>query len=249
MIDALCRSLPPESIVTNKPVARIHFGKGVYRYDVECEDGSFIPADAVIVALPAPAAARVLEAIGPGLSGCLGKIPYCKSTMVNMVFRKDDLPGSFSGFGFVVPSLEGRCVNAVSLSSQKFAKRAPADQVLIRASVKPGIDDDDELRRQIARDLRDYLGITASPLQLLIFEHQYGLPQYEPGHRALVREIRQQNDYLPGVFLAGNAYEGLGIPDCIASGERAAADLIKHLKDVCAHLDTSSSGSAVMETV
>jgi oxygen-dependent protoporphyrinogen oxidase len=159
--------------------------------------------------------------------------------MVNMVFRRHDLPKAFNGFGFVVPALEGRCIGAVSLSSQKFAKRAPDDLVLVRASVKANISDEAELRRLIARDLEDYLGIKASPIKFLIFEHQYGLPQYQPGHQQLVKQIRQHQEQLLGIFLAGNAYDGLGIPDCVVSGERAAADVIKQINPTNCALNTA----------
>jgi oxygen-dependent protoporphyrinogen oxidase len=139
-----------------------------------------------------------------------------------------------NGFGFVVPFVEKRSLIACTFSSVKFSGRAPDDQVLLRAfaggALQPEIFalDEAEMSKRVEADLRELLGISEDPRFIEVSKWERSMPQYEVGHLDRVNEIEGLVNQLPGVALAGNAYRGAGIPDCIRSGEAAAESLLNH---------------------
>jgi oxygen-dependent protoporphyrinogen oxidase len=142
------------------------------------------------------------------------------------------VPHSLDGFGFVVPFIEKRTLMACTFSSVKFAGRAPEGAVLLRAFVggalQPEILDlnNAEMLARVRTDLRDLLGINEPPLFAEIARWERSMPQYHVGHIARVEEINKRVASLPALALAGNAYSGTGIPDCIRSGEAAAVAML-----------------------
>jgi oxygen-dependent protoporphyrinogen oxidase len=130
---------------------------------------------------------------------------------------------------------------ACSFSSVKFAGRAPQDQVLLRAFVGGALQpaqydlSDAAMQRAVCQDLQQLLGISGDPTYLSVSRHPQSMPQYHLGHLQRVARIEALVRHLPGLVLAGNAYHGVGVPDCIHSGDTAAQVLLAHLQALPAH--------------
>lgn len=201
------------------------------RWKLTTNNNETIVADAVCLALPAFASSRLLSQLDSQLATELNQIPYASSVTINLAYQREDIPHALDGFGFVVPFIEKRSLMACTFSSVKFAGRAPQGKVLLRAFVGGALQpemielSEEELLSRVRADLRELLGIKQAPLFAEVTKWARSMPQYHVGHIERVRRINVRLASLPGLVLAGNAYSGLGIPDCIRSGE-AAADLI-----------------------
>ncbi len=149
--------------------------------------------------------------------------------------RREDIAHPLNGMGFVVPAVENRALIACSFSSVKFAGRAPQGQVLLRAFVGGAMhqdryeQSDDEIQRAVLQDLRQLLGVTGEPLYTSLQRWPQSMAQYHLGHRQRVARIESIMSRLPGLVLAGNAYHGVGVPDCIRSGNEAAVAMLDFL--------------------
>jgi oxygen-dependent protoporphyrinogen oxidase len=187
--------------------------------------------DALILAVPTFAAAKLLEFVDPALSSELSGIEYAGCAVVSLGFEREHIGGILDGFGFVVPAIELRRIIAASFSSFKFPGRAPNDDVLIRVfiggAMQPELLDlpDAELRRIAIDELGDLLRITGIPLVTDIARWPRSMPQYNVGHLERVARIESLVARHPTLALIGNAYRGVGIPQCVA-GAQAAADRI-----------------------
>jgi oxygen-dependent protoporphyrinogen oxidase len=190
-------------------------------------------ADAACLALPSYASARLLNHQEPDLAAELDAIPYASSATINLAYKRPDVPHPLDGFGFVVPFIEKRSIIACTFSSVKFAGRAPQGHVLLRAFVGGALQpelldlDEEALLSRVRTDLRDLLGVEQPPLFAEVSKWHRSMPQYHLGHLERVKRIEQRLACLPGLVLAGNAYNGLGIPDCIRSAEAAADQISK----------------------
>jgi oxygen-dependent protoporphyrinogen oxidase len=197
-------------------------------WTIRTDDNETLIADAVCLALPSYAAARLLRDVDAQLASELDGISYASSATINLAYKREDIPHPLDGFGFVVPFIEKRTVMACTFSSVKFAGRAPEGHALLRAFVGGALQpelfelDEAELLARVREDLRELLGIEREPLFTEVARWQRSMPQYHVGHLARVKRIDERIASLPGFALAGNAYSGLGIPDCIRSGETAA---------------------------
>lgn len=195
-----------------------------------------INADAVCLALPAYVSCNLLSELDSRLAAELSGISYASSATINLGFKREDIPHPLDGFGFVVPFIEKRSLIACTFSSVKFAGRAPAGHTLLRAFVGGALQpevinlNEAELLMRVLGDLRDLLGIEQAPLFAEVTNWERSMPQYHVGHLERVKRIQERAAVLPGLVLAGNAYSGLGIPDCIRSGE-AAAEMIAAYND------------------
>jgi oxygen-dependent protoporphyrinogen oxidase len=197
--------------------------------------GEALIADAVVLAAPAPVASRLLSLLDAPLATALDAIDYASSATVTLAFRSADLPSALPGFGFVVPATERRSLLACTFASRKFPGRAPDGHDLIRAFVggarRPDLADlpDDALLTAVRSELRALLGITAAPELTRVYRHPHAMPQYALGHLDRVTDIERRVAALPGLRLAGAAYRGVGIPDCIRGGEEAADAVLQGL--------------------
>lgn len=184
--------------------------------------------DALILATPAHLSAGIVRKTDPRLATELDEIPYASSATVTLAFRREDIPHPLDGFGFVVPAVERANLIACTFSSIKYAGRAPAEFVLLRGfvggSLQPRLLDQDDpaLIATVQKDLRGVLGICAAPVLTRVARHNAAMPQYRVGHLNLVQRVEARLANLPGLHLAGGAYHGVGIPDCILDGETAA---------------------------
>jgi oxygen-dependent protoporphyrinogen oxidase len=196
--------------------------------------------DAVIVATPAAAAARLLAPAAPTLAGELSAIEHTSCAVVNLAFDREQIRHPLDAFGFVTPLIERRAVTACTFSHVKYAGRAPAGACLLRAylggAANPEVVDwsDCQLKRAALDDLGPLLGIRGEPRLARIGRHRRAMPQYELGHLARVDKIERLVGRLPGLALAGNAYRGSGVAHCIHSGELAAERVAAGLAAPCA---------------
>lgn len=198
------------------------------RWQLRMADGSGLVTDAVVLATPAFAAGRMLEPFAPQLARRLDGIGYTSAATVNLAWHASDCDGVPRGFGFVVPTIERRKIIAATFSSLKFAERAPEGKILMRAFLGGALQDrmtqlDDQAMVDAVRDeFRALLGIAAEPILARVRRWENAMPQYTVGHLARVAEIERGLAELPALALAGAAYRGVGVPDCVHSGEQAA---------------------------
>lgn len=182
----------------------------------------------VILATPAFTTAVLLAKTAPDIASAHAAIPYANTALVNFAFHTATMPLLPTGYGYVIPQVEGRAALACTWSSQKWANRAPADQTLLRVYLgRYGQEDvtalpDEALVAMAKREIAETLNITAVPRFTRIYRWPNALPQYNLGHLDLLTQIESNLRQHPGLYLAGAAYRGVGIPDCIASGEMAA---------------------------
>lgn len=197
-------------------------------WQITVDDGTSWAVDGIIVALPAHCAAALVSPWDSGLSELLGRIPYASSAIVVTGHRLEDVAHPLNAFGLVIPHIEGRRILAVSFLSRKFEERSPAGTVQLRTFVGGAMQpemlqqDDASLVAMVREELRDLLGVTGDPLFERVARYARGMPQYHVGHLDLVAQIERCERLHPAFALAGNAYRGVGLPDCIHSGEQAA---------------------------
>ncbi|HET9097966.1 MAG TPA: protoporphyrinogen oxidase, partial [Candidatus Baltobacteraceae bacterium] len=206
--------------------------RGPAGWTIAFNDGSTAQADAIVCALPAYAAARVLRGVDAQLAELLERIRYNSIATVNLAYDAADLPALPRTPGFVVPAVEGRSITAATISTQKYPNRSPQDGVLLRAfiggALQPHLVElaDAELAHIARREFAELLGITAEPRFAVTRRWLRLLPEYGVGHVPLVASIEERAAAVGGLALAGSAYRGVGIPDCVATGESAGASVL-----------------------
>jgi protoporphyrinogen/coproporphyrinogen III oxidase len=198
-------------------------------------DGARIEADAVICAAPAFTAARLTGRIEARLADHLGYISYASAATVNLTYRRSDFPKPPDAFGFVVPVIERRKIIAGSFSSLKFEGRAPEGFVLARVFLGGVLQtemmklSDADMIAAAREEFRDLLGVTATPGITEVQRWPAAMPQYAVGHLDRVAKIEALAKEIPDFFLAGAAYRGVGVPDCVHSGESVADAVFERL--------------------
>jgi protoporphyrinogen/coproporphyrinogen III oxidase len=195
-------------------------------------DTETLDVDGVILATPAYVSGRLLASFAPELGSTLQSIPYASTATVSLAYRLSDVPRDLDGYGYVIPRREGRKALACTWTSTKFPHRAPEGYALIRVFVgRAGQDipwDEGELLDVAKQELKLTLGITAESLVSRVFMWDKAMPQYNLGHPEILKLIDIALEKHPGLALAGNGYRGIGIPDCIHSGELAVEKILKH---------------------
>jgi oxygen-dependent protoporphyrinogen oxidase len=228
LVKALAEVVPNVRLKTR--VEELSFDSQTWR--LRTDSAESFEADAVCLAVPAYTSAKLLENINPGLASQLNAIKYASTATINFAYPRSAIKHALNGFGFVVPFIEKRSLIACTFSSVKFNHRAPEDHVLLRAfaggALQPEVFslDTSTLVPRIEADLRELLSIDRGPLFSEVAKWERSMPQYEVGHLERVERIENEVKQTPGLALAGNAYRGAGIPDCIRSGETAAEHLI-----------------------
>jgi oxygen-dependent protoporphyrinogen oxidase len=227
LVDVLASRMPEGALRLRKTVTRISRDPTREKWIAATQDEE-LECDGIVVATPASVSSEMLSKTAPELSRKLAVIPYASTATVNLGYRRSDIPHTLDAFGFVVPAVEKRSIMACTFSSVKYEGRAPEGCVLLRAFVGGMLQGselertDDNLEAAVRRDLADLLGVTAPPMFCRIQRHPHSMPQYRVGHLELIERIDGLVADLPGLALAGSAYRGVGIPDCVHSGEEAA---------------------------
>ncbi len=224
---------------TRVSTGRVALGvrRGDRGYEVELEDGERLDADGVVVAVPAFSASMLLAELDPDLASVHEEIPYASSVVVTLAYRTEDVSRPLDGYGYVVPRAEGSDVLACSWTSSKWEGRAPEGSILVRvfAGRFGGRDvtaDSDEELVAVARNELQLLEIAADPQLSRVHRWPRGMPQYVLGHPERLERIDAALTDHAGLAFAGAAYRGVGIPDCIHSGEEAARSLSESLARV-----------------
>lgn len=194
-----------------------------------------IEADAVVLAVPAAKASRLLAAVAPAAAAGLDGIEYASMAITTLAYRSADLP-ELAGSGLLVGAGEGSAVKAVTLSSRKWPIQA-GELTLLRASVGRAGEAlvlqrlDEDMIALVRHDLRILLGIGAEPVDSLVTRWGGGLPQYGVGHLDRVARIRAAVAEVPGLAVCGAAYEGVGVPACIRTARSAADQVLAALRE------------------
>ena len=206
-------------------------------YTVTLSNSEQLQADGIILAVPAYVSAGLVSSMGKDLPDLLLSIPYVSTATVSLAYKKDAFGHVLKGFGFVVPRKENRHIMAATWSSSKFSYRSPDDSVLLRFFVGGAANQDmvfksdDEIAGLVRAELKDIMGVTAEPLFVRIYRWDRAMPQYTIGHGPRVKTIEQLTAGLGNIQLCGSAYHGIGISDCVNSGNTAAQSVLKGLFD------------------
>jgi protoporphyrinogen oxidase len=218
----------PVAALVSRLGGKVKFAQGIAGlvptprgWHVAITGGSAHDADAIILALPAYAAGRLLEAAGASHARDLAETPYVPSVTVSLAYRDVQLTRPLRGAGFVAESSQH--IRACTFASAKFPGRAPAGHVLLRAYLPP---QDGDPGRVAHQQLAKILGIGGEPLWSRAFHWNRGLPRYRPGHAEQVAAIRKRLRRLPPLAIAGAGYDGAGVSACVRSGRAAARELL-----------------------
>jgi oxygen-dependent protoporphyrinogen oxidase len=225
MVDAVSKAIEGHAEVRQVRAETVERTADGFRIKI---GGDWMDAAHVVVACEAHSAAGLLAALDPRLSELLGGVAYSSSMTVAMAFRSADLAQPPVGFGFLVPKKERRRLVACTWVGTKFSYRVPEGLIVARCFLG-GMEDagildesDETVAATVSEELRDIAGVGARPIFTRISRWPRSMAQYTVGHPARLAEIQSRAAAVPGLHLAGNAYEGIGIPDCIRMGKRAA---------------------------
>jgi oxygen-dependent protoporphyrinogen oxidase len=233
LAETVVSRLTPTALLTNAPVQAIQREAGSWVVSAGMQSDEF---DSVIIALPAPAAAQVLRIVSPELSSELAVIQYSSSITVALGYDRNVRQSLPPGFGFLVPRSEGKKLLAATFVHNKFPHRAPEDRALLRCFFAGNNAEDvwplsdDQIIGIVRNELQQILGpqmsgLRAEPLFARVYKWKSAMAQYGVGHLDRLDRMERLRQQLPGLALAGNAYRGIGVPDCVRSGRNAAKQL------------------------
>lgn len=233
LVESLAGEIGSDRVELGRRAVRIELVSGAERrYRVLFNDGSNLEADSVVLALPAGASANLLATLDPELSGQLAGIPYNSAVTVALAYEGQVRRRLPQGFGFLVPRAENRRLLACTFVHAKFEHRAPVDRALLRCFLGGPRDadilqtSDAEILSAVREELWSILGIDSLPLFSRIYRWPRAMAQYVVGHGERLRAIARRLQEHPGLYLAGNAYAGIGISDAIRTGETAARQAV-----------------------
>ena len=233
LVDALTASLDPASVHSATPVSAIEKTAGGWIIEA---GGAKQQYEALIMAAPAWAAGELLSPVDATLGAALSTIPYSSSITINLIYDEGKIGTLPEGFGFLVPAVEGRSVLACTFVHRKFLGRTPPGKAVFRAFLG-GMkreamlaESDEALVATVRREMSEILGVSCfsaqvEPEHAQVSRWRRAMAQYSVGHQARIIEINARVAALPGLRLAGNAYDGIGVPDCIRLGRAAAREL------------------------
>lgn len=229
MVDALVQRLDAGSLHTSSPVQLVIPEGGGWTVSAGYQSDQF---DGLIVATPAPAAALLLQMADKNLCRELSEIRYSSSVTVTLGYDHTVRRSLPRGFGFLVPRSAGRRMLAATFVHNKFPHRAPENRAIIRCFLGGSRDEhilqsnDDDILRIVRDELKQILGLEAEPLFARLYKWKGAMAQYNVGHLECVQRIEMLRQQFPGLALAGNAFAGIGVPDCVRSGQQAAMKVL-----------------------
>lgn len=208
------------------------------RVDVRFGAGKAETYDAVVLATPAPAAARLLATELPEASSALEAIPHGTSVLVTLAYREGDTAQELVGHGYLVPRTEGGPISACTWTSEKWSHRAPDGRVLVRAFARDETEStshpDDVLVALAREEVERTLRIRAQPILARVSRWEGSMPRYTVGHLERVHAIERALARWPALVACGASYRGIGLPDCVSQGQVAAGQLLERLSTVAA---------------
>jgi oxygen-dependent protoporphyrinogen oxidase len=240
LVDTLARQLDGVDLLTGTSVVEIkRMQTGQPEYLVRTDDGSSLPADALLLTTPSDVSARLVETMDPKLAADLGEIRYVTTAVVSLGFKPDAASPDLDGFGFIIPKTEKRRITASTWTSTKFNHRVPDGYRLMRCFIGgPGREayaeqDDQSLTTMVRQELAEIMDLQAEPDLVQIDRWNKANPQYDLNHLDRVAELRSRAEANGSLYLAGSSYDGVGVPDCIRQGQEAAAKILSklHLKE------------------
>jgi oxygen-dependent protoporphyrinogen oxidase len=232
MTDALVSKLTPSSLATGAAIESIQ--KRGASWEVLSSRGPN-QFDCVIMAAPTHAAAALLETTNSALRDELAGIGYTSSITINLAYESNIRELLPAGFGFLVPRSESRRLLACTFVHTKFPHRVPANRALLRCFIAGTQNGqlmqapEEQVVAAVRKELREILGLTAEPVFARVYRWDRAMAQYGVGHLERLERIEQLRARTPGLFLAGNGYRGIGVPDCIRSGNEAAISALASL--------------------
>ena len=186
-----------------------------------------IDADAVVLACQAYEAGELVQSLDAELAAELCSVPYNSSVTVSLGYDRSTFDGRLAGFGFLVPRKERRRLVACTFVGTKFPYRVPEDKVMLRCFLSGATEESDEaLVNQIRGELQAILGVTVEPVFARASRWPRSMAQYTVGHKQRVEKIETRVGAISGLYVAGNAYTGIGVPDCARMGKQAAERII-----------------------
>ncbi len=233
IIDAMQRQSDGVNFKTGMQALAVEMHDNSYK--IMLPDNQYINADGIVIAVPAYAAADIISSMSEELSGLLLSIPYVSTATVSLAYKKQGFGHHLKGFGFVVPKKENRHIMAATWTSSKFEYRVTDNAVLIRCFVGGAANQDmvtqtdDVILNLVKQDINDIMGIKSDPIVVRIKRWIKAMPQYTIGHELRAKRIEQLTAGLGNIQLCGSAYHGIGISDCINSGNTAAQNVLKNL--------------------
>jgi oxygen-dependent protoporphyrinogen oxidase len=229
LVDTLIPRLNPSSLFLNTCVQSIQPEAGGWIVSTGPKSDRF---DAVILALPTHAAAQILAACAPELAAELAAIGYTSSITIGLGYDRVVRQSLPPGFGFLVPRSEGKKLLAATFVHNKFPHRAPEDRAVLRCSFAGSNAEnvwqlsDNAIIAVVRNELQQILGLRAAPLFARVHKWKSAMAQYGVGHLERLDRIERLRQHLPSLALAGNGYRGIGVPDCIRSGNEAVKQIL-----------------------
>jgi oxygen-dependent protoporphyrinogen oxidase len=229
LVETLVPRLRPSSLITNNPVLSIQPEAGGWTVSAGLKSAHF---DAVVLAVPTHAAAQILSISSSDLSVELAAISYSSSITVGLGYDRDVRRSLPPGFGFLVPRSEGKRLLAATFVHNKFTHRAPDDRALLRCFFAGSNAEniwqlsDEAIVAAVRSELQQILGLQSAPLFARVYKWKAAMAQYSVGHLDRLERIEHLRRRLPKLALAGNGYRGIGVPDCIRSGQEAVKQVL-----------------------
>jgi oxygen-dependent protoporphyrinogen oxidase len=229
LVDTLVRCLDPSALLTSSPVQAIEYDAAGWKVSAAEKSACF---NAVIVAVPAPVAAKILTTASPELSTELAAIPYTSTITVALAYDQRVRQALPPGFGFLVPRSEGKSLLAATFVHNKFPHRAPDDRALLRCAIAGRNAEaiwkrsDEEIIAKVRQELQQILTLQAAPLFARVYRWKSAMAQYGVGHLDRLEKVGNLRQKFPRLALAGNGFRGIGVPDCIRSGQQAAKQML-----------------------
>ena len=204
-------------------------------YVVHVSDGTSLDADAVVLATPAFETSAMVKEIDKDLASTLSDIYYPSISVVCVGYKRDRIASSLDGFGFLIPSREGRKILGTLWDSSIFPNRAPEGYVLLR-SMLGGVrrselaeQDEDRQIQLVTDELKDIMGISVQPDFARVYIHKKGIPQYFPGHEKRLDTLTRAVGRFKRLYITGNAYRGIGVNDCIENSDKLAERIVQEI--------------------
>ena len=228
LVEAVTNALANHARFLHRPVETLERTSTGFRLRVA---GHWLDADHVVLACEAHQASRLTSAVDARLSELLGSVPYSSSMTIALGFKREAVRDQMLGFGFLVPKRERRKLLACTWVGNKFSDRVSESLALLRCFLG-GVggesvlaESDDAIIASVREELAEIAAVTAEPVFSRVFRWPRSMAQYTVGHGGRLQELEARVESIPGLLVAGNAYHGIGVPDCIRMGKQAAAKI------------------------